>query len=98
MTSRDIKVHNETFNLLCQILGVVVGNAAIVFPLWLWSRAENRADMRQVQDIQAADRRDLLTITRTIQEDIRAFQSAMAQESKDFHTRLCMIEERTRGK
>ena len=80
-------MEKETINLLCQILGVIIGNAAIIIPLWLWSRAENRADMRQIQETQSSDRRDLLTIIRAIQEEI-----------KDFHGRLCTIEERNKGK
>lgn len=58
------------------VLGVFIGNLAMVFPLWLWNRAESRADHRQTD-----------AILRAIQE-----------EMKDFHGRLCIIEERNRGK
>jgi len=51
-----------------------------VFGLWLWQRAEHRADMRHT------DAR------------LQAILQAMAAETKDFHGRLCAIEERNKGK
>lgn len=48
-----------------------------VFGLWIWNRAENRADYRHIE-----------ALIRSIQEEI-----------KDFHGRLCAIEEKNkRGK
>lgn len=59
------------------VLGIVLGNVAFVIPLFLWNRAESRADIRY-----------LMTVIDAIQE-----------EMKDFHGRLCAIEERNlRGK
>jgi hypothetical protein len=52
-----------------------------VFGLFLWNRAESRADQRN---------------TDAKIESIRALAYAMIQESKDFHGRLCAIEERNR--
>lgn len=59
-----------------QVLVIMFGNAAWVMPLWLWSRAESRADNRQ-----------MLAIVQSIQQEI-----------KDFHGRLCAIEERNSSK
>lgn len=56
------------------ILGVVVGNAALIIPLFLWNRAESRADQRMVMSI----------------------IDAIQKEIKDFHGRLCAIEERNK--
>lgn len=50
-----------------------------VFGLWLWNRTEARADRREA----CADRRDILNLIRAIET-----------EMKDFHARLCVIEER----
>lgn len=58
------------------VLGIILGNAAFVIPLFLWSRAESRADYRHLENL------------------IRAIQ----EEIKDFHGRLCAIEERYRDK
>lgn len=66
-----------------QVLVIVFGNAAWTFPLWLWNRAESRADNRQ-----------MISMVQGMQAQIGAIQ----QEIKDFHGRLCTIEERNRGK
>lgn len=68
-----------------QVLVLVFGNAAWSIPMWLWARGESRADQRQ-----------MMSIVDAIRTDSKAFQSAMAQESKDFHGRLCAIEERNK--
>jgi hypothetical protein len=68
-----------------QVLVIVFGNAAWTVPMWLWARAESRADNRQ-----------MISIVEAIRADSKAFQTAMAQESKDFHGRLCTIEERNK--
>jgi len=47
----------------------------------------HRNDLNAFRSDAAADRRDMLQITRNIE-----------QEMKDFHGRLCAIEERNRGK
>ena len=53
--------------------------------LFFWNRTESRSDQRQ-----------MLSIVQQIQKDSKDFQLIMAQESKDFHGRLCAIEERNR--
>lgn len=57
--------------------------AISVFGLFLWNRAESRADQRN---------------TDAKLEAMRALMYEMIQESKDFHGRLCAIEERNREK
>jgi len=68
------------------VFALVIGNLAIILPLWLWSRSENRTDMRQLQDIQRQDRKDILELIRAIDTEMR-----------DFHGRLLEIE-RNRSK
>ena len=58
-----------------------------VFGLFIWNRTESRADMRH-----------MLNIIDTIKADAVAYRTEMAQEIKDFHGRLCAIEERNKGK
>jgi hypothetical protein len=65
------------------VMAVVLGNLAVILPLWLWNRTESNADRREA----SADRRDILNLIRGIDA-----------EMKDFHGRLCAIEERNRGK
>ena len=61
-----------------QVLAMVFGNAAFVIPLWLWNRAESRADMRHFES------------------SVNAQLLGIREEMKDFHGRLCAIEERNR--
>lgn len=64
-----------------QILAVIGTNVA----LFVWARTEASNDRRQFQTETANDRREILQIIRSIQEEIR-----------DFHGRLCAIEERNK--
>jgi len=54
-----------------------------IIGMWGWLRS----DLNLLRSESAADRRDMLQIIRSIQDEI-----------KDFHGRLCAIEERNRGK
>lgn len=63
------------------IAGLVLGNAAFIIPLFLWNRAESRADIRHM-DAKLESTRELVR--------------AIHDEVKDFHIRLCKIEERNR--
>lgn len=54
-----------------------------VFGLFIWNRTESRADARS---------------TDAKLEAIRGLMYAIIQESKDFHGRLCTIEERNKEK
>lgn len=62
--------------ILTLIIGMIIGNAALIIPLFIWNRAESRADIRL-----------MLGIINGIQDEI-----------KDFHGRLCIIEERYKEK
>lgn len=68
-----------------QVFAFILGNAALIIPLFLWSRAESRADNRSLEN-------------RILQFELKtdAVISAIREESKDFHARLCVIEERNR--
>jgi hypothetical protein len=64
-----------------QVLFLFFANASLI----IWFRAESRADWRHMDSKVDA-----------IREDMRSFQSAMLMEAKDFHARLCAIEEKKR--
>ncbi len=59
------------------ILGVFIANAAMIIPLFLWARAEGRADARH---------------TDAKLESTRELVRAIHDEVKDFHERLITIE------
>ena len=67
------------------ILGLVLGNAAFIIPLFLWNRAESRADLRHMDAKIEAHRQETNVLLKAIHE-----------EMKDFHGRLCAREERNR--
>ena len=73
-----------------QVLAIVGSNIALMavsigstISLFLWARSEAREDQQELRETLAADRRDMLQIIREIQS-----------EMKDFHNRLCIIEEK----
>lgn len=72
---------------LVTILGVFIANAALIIPLFLWNRTESRADIRHMDS-------KLENYMNGIRQEIQAIHA----EIKDFHTRLCAIEERNKGK
>ena len=55
------------------ILTLVIGNAAVIVPLFLWVRSESRADIRYMD---------------TKLESTRELVRAIHDEVKDFHQRL----------
>jgi len=59
------------------VLGVFIANAAMIIPLFLWVRAEARADTRH-NDAKLESTRELVR--------------AIHDEIKDFHKRLIEIE------
>lgn len=73
-----------------QVLITIFGNLAWILPLFFWVRSESRADIRHMQ-AQLDSIRDL---TYAIREEGRVFRMQWMEESKDFHNRLCSIEER----
>lgn len=63
------------------IMGLILGNSALIVPLFLWNRSESRADIRHM-DAKLESTRELVR--------------AIYEESKSFHARLCTIEERNK--
>jgi hypothetical protein len=59
------------------ILGVFIANAAMIIPLFLWVRAESRADERH---------------TDAKLESTRELVRAIHNEVQDFHEKLLMIQ------
>lgn len=59
------------------IVGVLIANASMIIPLFLWVRTESRSDARHT-DSKLESNRDLVR--------------AIHDEMKDFHARLLKIE------
>ncbi len=67
------------------VFTLILGNSALIIPLFLWNRSESRADIRHMDN-------RLDAYMSGIREDIKAIH----EEMKDFHSRLCSIEQRIR--
>ncbi len=63
------------------VLTLILGNGALIIPLFLWNRSESRADIRHM-DAKLESTRELVR--------------AIHDEMKDFHNRMCVIEERNK--
>ena len=72
------------------VLALIIGNGALIIPLFLWNRSESRADMRHT-DAKLESTRELV---RAIHDENRNVISSIQEEMKDFHNRLCTIEAR----
>ena len=78
---------------LATLISVIAGTFTIIafmLSMFLWLRSEANSDRRQIQEIQREDRKDLLQIGKNLESMVAAIQI----EIKDFHSRLCIIEER----
>ena len=63
------------------VLAMIMGNFAVIFPIWLWSRAESRADSRHM-DAKLDSNREM----------IHAIHKETTDLMRDFHFRLLEIE------
>jgi len=61
------------------VLALILGNAALIIPLFLWNRSESRADIRHM-DTKLEANHDLVR--------------AIHEEMRDFHNRLCDVEKK----
>lgn len=68
-----------------QLIVFMLGNLALIFPMWLWARSESRSDMRHIE---AKINTDIRHIDAKIDNLITAIQT----ETKDFHGRMCSLE------
>lgn len=69
--------------------------------MFYWNRTEARSDSRHFDNETKAIRREMIDVMRgfqesvnSIKEDGKVFREQWSTESKDFHGRLCAIEER----
>jgi hypothetical protein len=65
-----------------------------VIGLFFWNRTESRSDIRHM-DAKLESNRNLVD---AMHKETKSMIDAIHQEMKDFHARLCVIEERNKGK
>jgi len=68
--------------IIIAIVGSSFAIVGVMIALFLWTRGEANAD-----------RRDIVNLIIAIKDDAANFRKEMADEMKDFHARLCVIEE-----
>ena len=71
-----------------QVLVLFLANLALVVPLFIWNRTESRTDARHM-DVKLEGQRQLILAVHKESSDLI---SAIHNEMKDFHKRLCEIE------
>lgn len=69
----------DMLSFVIAMMGSVIAIVGVMIALFLWNRGEANAD-----------RRDIVNLIVAIKEDVSAIQLEM----RDFHNRLCAIEER----
>lgn len=76
--------------LIIAIVGTGIGIIAVTIALFLWIRSEGNADRRNFQEIQREDRKELLQVSRNMENAIYGIQS----EIKDFHRQLIDLQKK----
>jgi len=59
------------------VLATVAGNFAVILPLWLWNRAESRADIRQINSLISA-----------IKDEMKDFHGRLERQDAEFKGKL----------
>lgn len=80
----------DALTIILTLGGLFFGGIAVMVSLFLWLRSEANDDRRHITEVQAADRKDILNLIRAIEKNVRSIEV----EIKDFHGRLCAIEDR----
>lgn len=75
-----------------QVLFLFFANASLI----IWFRAESRADWRHMDNKLNEMREDSRADMKLFETEVRSWREAIQIESKDFHGRLCAIEEKKR--
>lgn len=65
-----------------------------VFGCFFWNRSESRADIRHM-DVKLDANRELI---REVHKETQQMISAIREDIRDFHGKLCMIEDRHKEK
>jgi hypothetical protein len=84
----------EYLGLIIAIVGSSIGLGAAVVSMFFWIRTEANADRRDGSQKLEAFRVESSQKLEAFREETRSILQAIQQEMKDFHGRLCAIEER----
>lgn len=71
--------------IIIAIVGVGIAMVGVVIAMMFWVRQESNSLRQEARE----DRKDLIQISRNLELTVNAIQ----HEMKDFHSRLCLIEQ-----
>lgn len=69
--------------VIIAIVGAAIAIVGTIIAMFFWVRSEANADRRHFEEITREDRKDILSLIRSIEFEVR-----------DFHNRLLKIEEK----
>lgn len=75
--------------IITALMGCTIAIIGTVIAMMFWVRSEANSLRAEAKE----DRKDMMQISRSLELAVINIQ----QEMKDFHTRLCVIEERKKG-
>ena len=81
----NVMTQTESRKILIHEWLQVLAMGITVFSLFLWNHSEMHSNQKETN-----------AIVNAIREDARDFREKWVQETKDFHGRLCAIEERNK--
>jgi hypothetical protein len=80
--------------IIIAIVGSAIAIVGVLIATIFWTRGESNSVRMELSQ----DRKDVVTLMNQIRLEIRDEIHAIRLEMRDFHTRLCTIEERRREK
>lgn len=80
----------ENLGLIIAIVGTAIALIGVVIAMMFWMRGEANSLRAEAKE----DRKDLVQLVYAIREETTKQINAIYLEMKDFHNRLCLIEER----
>jgi hypothetical protein len=77
-----------------QALAILGGNVS----MFLWATRQARSDYLHLDKKIEDNRKETSAVIKSFQDEMKKIMEAFLEESKDFHSRLCKIEERKKEK
>lgn len=78
------------------VLGIILGNAAFIIPLFLWNRAESRADVRNTDSKLELYRQQTNAMIRAIHDEIKDFHGRLERQDAEFKSHLIFCHDKTK--
>lgn len=80
-----------------QVLTIIGANFGLSLTMFLWIRKEANADRKELAASIASSAASWRSEAKEFRDEMKNFREMWANESKDFHARLCLAEERSKS-